>query len=180
MRWTMKTITQLVCISLFFLLSVETSSGQGKIGWINSKTIMDKLSEAQDAQRQIDNVVAEWQAELAKMQNEWQKKFQEYDKKKLILTDQLRAESEKELQDLDKKIIDYRSKKFGQNGELFNKQNELMKPVQNKIFKVLQDIAKEDDYDYIFDKSGDILLMYTNDKYDLTAKVIERLTSFNK
>ena len=81
---------------------------------------------------------------------------------------------------MDKKIADYRTKKFGQNGELFNKQNELMKPVQNKIFKVIQDIAKEDDYDYVFDKSGDILLMYTNDKFDLTSKVFERLTNFNK
>jgi outer membrane protein len=141
---------------------------------------MDKIPEAQDAQRQIDNLVAQWQSELAKMQNEWQKKFQEYDKKKLILTDQLRSESEKELQELDKKIVDYRTKKFGQSGELFNKQNELIKPIQNKIFKILQDIAKEDDYDYIFDKSGDILLMYSNDKYDLTQKVIERITTLEK
>jgi len=154
--------------------------GQAKIGWINSAAIMDKLPEAQDAQRQIDNVVAAWQADLAKMQNEWQKKFEEYDKKKLILTDQLRAQTEKELQDLDKKIADYRTKKFGQNGELFIKQNDLMKPVQNKIFKVLQDLAKEEDYDYVFDKSGDILLLYSNEKYDLTAKVFEKLTTFGK
>jgi len=153
---------------------------QAKIGWVNSGAIMDKLPEAQDAQRQIDNTVAQWQAELAKMQNEWQQKYEEYDKKKLILTDQLRAVAEKELQDLDKKIADYRNKKFGQNGELFQKQNELMKPVQNKIFKVISDIAKEDSYDYVFDKSGDILLIYTNDKFDLTAKVFERMNTFNK
>ena len=171
-----------ITLSILFSLSIVSFSGtaQSKIGWINSKSVMDKLPESQDAQRQVDNLVAQWQSDLAKMQNEWQKKFQEYDKKKLILTDQLRAESEKELQELDKKIVDYRSKKFGQNGELFNKQNELIKPIQNKIFKVLQEIAKEDDYDYIFDKSGDILLMYSNDKYDLTEKVIERLTSINK
>ena len=96
------------------------------------------------------------------------------------MTDQLRAQSEKELQDLEKKITDFRSKKFGQTGELFNKQNELMKPLQNKIFKVIQDIAKEEDYDYVLDKSGDILLLYTNDKFDITAKVFERITTFNK
>ena len=151
-----------------------------KIAWANSQAIMDKLPEAQDAQKQIDNIVADWQSELAKMQNDWQKKYEEYDKKKLILTDQLRAQSEKDLQELDKKISDYRTKKFGQNGELFVKQNELMKPVQNKIFKVIQDIAKEDSYDYVFDKSGDILLMYSNDKYDLTLKVLERLQTFDK
>ncbi len=156
------------------------SFSQQKIGWINSAAIMEKLPEAQDAQRQIDNLLADWQGELAKLQNTWQKKYEEYDKKKLILTDQLRAQSEKELQDLDKKISDYRNKKFGQNGELFNKQNELMKPVQNKIFKVVQDIAKEDDYDYIFDKSADIILMYSKDSHDLTAKVLERLSTFGK
>ncbi len=174
--------TTLITLTLLFLAALPASraAAQAKIGWINSQAIMDKLPEAQDAQKQIDNLVAEWQSELAKMQNDWQKKYEEYDKKKLILTDQLRVQSEKELQDLDKKIADYRNKKFGQNGELFNKQNELMKPVQNKIFKVIQDLAAEENYDYVFDKSGDILLMYTNDKYDLTAKVFERLTSFNK
>ena len=96
------------------------------------------------------------------------------------MTDQLRAQTEKDLQDLDKRIADFRTAKFGQKGELFNKQNELMKPVQNKIFKVIEDLAKEEDYDYVFDKSGDILLMYTNDKFDLTTKVFQRITSFNK
>jgi len=173
MRISLFITSVLICT---LMLSVS-STAQSKIGWINSKTIMDKLPEALDAQHQIDNLVAEWQSDLAKMQNDWQKKYQEYDKKKLIMTDQLRVEAEKNLQDLDKKIVDYRNKKFGQNGELFVKQNEIMKPIQNKIFKVLQDLAKEDDYDYIFDKSGDTLLMYTNDKYDLTDKVIDRLTT---
>jgi outer membrane protein len=96
------------------------------------------------------------------------------------MTDQLRAQEEKDLQEMDRKIVEYRNKKFGQNGELFAKQNELMKPVQNKVFKVLEEIAKEDEYDYIFDKSGDVLLMYTSEKFDLTAVIFERLISFNK
>ena len=163
----------LVCFS-------PPSFAQQKIAWVNSAAIMEKLPEAQDAQRQIDNLVADWQGELAKLQNDWQRKYEEYDKKKLILTDQLRAQTEKDLQELDKKIADYRNKKFGQNGELFNKQNELMKPVQNKVFKVVQDIAIESDYDYVFDKSADIILMYSKDKYDLTSKVLERLSTFGK
>ena len=169
------------CIAVFLIVAcAQTVSAQSKIAWINSAIIMDKLPEAQDAQRQLDNVVADWQNELAKMQNEWQKKYEEYDKKKLILTDQLRAQAEKDLQELDKKIADYRTKKFGQSGELFTKQNELMKPIQNKVFKVVQDLAKEDGYDYVFDKSADIIMMYSSDKYDLTAKVLERITTFTK
>src|SRR5690349_12278873 len=158
---------RLFFVAALLLCVAVAAPAQAKIGWVNSQAIMDKLPEAQDAKKQIDNLVAEWQSELGKMQNDWQKKYEEYDKKKLILTDQLRAQSEKDLADLDKRIADFRNKKFGQNGELFAKQNELMKPVQNKIFKVIQDLAKEENYDYVFDKSGDILLMYTNDKFDL-------------
>jgi outer membrane protein len=176
----MKTLIAIATLGVLLVCAAPTARSQAKIGWVNSAAIMEKLPEAQDAQHQIDKFVADWQEELAKLQNNWQKKFEEYDKKKLIMTDQLRAQSEKELQDLERGIADYRTKKFGQNGELFNKQNELMKPLQNKVFKVIQDIAKEDDYDYILDKSGDILLLYTNDKYDLTTKVFERITTFGK
>ena len=176
----MKSLIGTLALCALLFAAAPAAFAQAKIGWVNSAAIMEKLPEAQDAQHQIDKFVADWQEELAKMQNNWQKKYEEYDKKKLIMTDQLRAQSEKELQDLERQIADYRTKKFGQNGELFAKQNELMKPLQNKVFKVIQDIAKEDDYDYVLDKSGEILLLYTNDKYDLTAKVFERVTSFGK
>lgn len=175
-----KALAALAVAAAATLLGPAGAGAQAKIGWFNSQAVMEKLPEAQDAQHQIDNLIAEWQAELAKMQNDWQKRYEEYQAKKLIMTDQLRAQEEKELQDLDKKIIEYRNKKFGQNGELFAKQNELMKPVQNKIFKVLEDLAKEEEYDYIFDKSGDVLLMYTSEKYDLTSVIFDRMISFNK
>ncbi len=170
---------KVVIIALVFLFA-SVAFPQAKIGWISSRTIMDKLPEAQEAQAQLDALVTEWQNELAKMQNEWQKKFAEYDKKKLILTDQMRADSERELQDLDRKISEYRNRKFGQNGELFQKQNELMKPVQDKIYKAIQDVAKDEGYDYIFDKSGEILLMYTNEKFDLTLTVLEKIKTFKR
>ncbi len=153
---------------------------QTKIGYINSEQIMQSLPEAVDAQRTIDGLVAQWEGELQKMQADWKKKFDEYDKKKLILTDQVRADQERELRDLDQNISDFRNKKFGQSGELFQKQNELMKPIQNKIFKVLEEVAKEDGYDYVFDKSGEVLLIYANDKYDLTQKVLTRMQTFGK
>lgn len=155
-------------------------SAQTMIGHINSEAIMQALPEAIDAQRSLDALVTQWEGELQKMQAEWKKKFDEYDRKKLILTEQTRAETERQLRELDQNITDYRNKKFGQNGELFLKQNEVMKPIQNKMFQVLEDVAKEDGYDYIFDKSGEILLMYANSKHDLTQKVLSRMQTFGK
>ncbi|HSQ75178.1 MAG TPA: OmpH family outer membrane protein [Bacteroidota bacterium] len=169
-----------IVILLLALCVAGTMVAQTKIGHINSESIMQTLPEAIDAQKSLDALVSQWETELQKLQADWKRKFDDYDKKKLILTDQARAEQEKELRDLDQAVADFRNKKFGQNGELFQKQNDVMKPIQNKIFKVLDEIAKEDGYDYIFDRSGEILLLYANEKKDLTAQVIQRMQSFGK
>ena len=167
-------------VALLLVFAVAASVAQMKIGFINSETIMQTLPEAIDAQKSLDALVAGWESELQKMQADWKKKFDEYDKRKLILTDQVRADQERQLRELDQSITDFRNKKFGQNGELFQKQNDVMKPIQNKMFKVLEDVAKEDGFDYVFDRSGEVLMLYANDKYDLTQKVLQRMQSFGK
>jgi len=171
---------RLTMAALFLAFGFAGAGAQMKIGYINSESIMQVLPEAIDAQKSLDVLVAGWEAELQKMQAEWKRKFDEYDKRKLILTDQVRADQERQLRELDQSINDFRNKKFGQGGELFQKQNDVMKPVQNKMFKVLEDIAKEDGYDYVFDRSGEILLLYANEKHDLTQKVLQRMQSFGK
>jgi len=163
-----------ILVLLFFIVCFSAQA-QTKIAFFSSEAVMKQLADAQDAQKQLDQLVADWQQELNKMQDEWKKKFDEYDKRKLIMTDQRRADTEKELRELDQKIVDFRNQKFGQNGELFAKQNELMKPVQDRIYKAVQDVALEEGYDYVFDKSSDLLLMYSNPKYDLTQKILEKL-----
>jgi outer membrane protein len=151
------------------------SYGQIKIGYVDSDAIMDKLPDAQDAKQKLDVLVQEWQGELNKIENTWKTKYDDYEKRKLIMTDQVRTELEAELVKLEKQISDYREKKFGTNGEMFQKQDELMKPVQNKVFSAIKEVAQEEDYDYVFDRSGDILLLYAKDKYDITVKVLNKL-----
>ena len=166
--------------TVLLVAALNFGAAQQKIGHVSTDAIMKQLPDAQDAQKQLDALVVEWQGELAKLQKSWQDKFNDYDQKKLIMTDARRADAERELRELDQRISDYRSQKFGQNGELFQKQNELMKPVQDRVFAVIQDIAKEEGYDYVLDKSGEILLLYANDKNDLTQKVLQKMQSFGK
>ncbi len=172
----MKRRAAVLCLALI----ASTSMAQMKIGHITSETIMKTLPEAIDAQRTLDALVTQWENELKKMQDDWKRKFEDYDRRKLILTDQSRADAERELRSLDQAITDYRNRKFGQNGELFQKQNEVMKPIQNKMFKVLEEVAKEEGYDYVFDRSGEILLLYANEKHDLTEQVLRRMQAFGK
>jgi outer membrane protein len=160
---------------LFLGAAMAVQAADVKIGYVNSESIMQQLPEAQDAQKQLDAVVAEWQGELSKMQADLQKKFDEYDKRKLTMSDERRAEMEKKIQEMDKAIVEYRTRKFGTSGELYTKTNELMKPIQDKIFKAIKDIADEGGYDYVFDKSSTTLLMFANEKHDLTASVLAKL-----
>ncbi|MGB5892851.1 MAG: OmpH family outer membrane protein [Ignavibacteriaceae bacterium] len=148
---------------------------QLKIGYIDSDTIMDNLPDVQDARKELDAMIRDWQTELRNLEAEFTKKKNDFDKRNLVMTDQTRSEAEKELADLERNISDFRDKKFGPNGELFQKQDELMKPLQNKIFNVIQEIAAEEDLDFVFDRSGDIIFLYAKSDYDLTAKVLEQL-----
>ena len=168
---------RLIFISLFLYLPLLSfvSNAQLKIGYVDSDTIMDNFPDVQDARQKIDALVQEWQTELKKMEGELKSKQDDYEKRKLIMTEQTSTEAMAEIAKLEKEISDYRDKKFGANGELFQKQNEIMKPIQNKVFITIQDIATEEDLDFVFDRSGDILFLYAKPQYDLTAKVIERL-----
>jgi len=165
-----------IILSAFILTVLSSLSyAQLKIGYVDSNTIMDKLPDAQDARQKLDALVKQWQDELNKKEADWKTKYDDYEKRKLIMTDQTRSETETELMNMEKDISDYREKKFGTNGELFQKQDELMKPVQNKIFTAIQDIAKDEDLDFVFDRSGDVMLLYAKEEYDITNKVLDKL-----
>ena len=171
----MRTIVRTTLLGVLLVTGPALLPAQVKIGHFNSAAIIKLMPEAQDAQRQLDQLVDAWQKELGEMESDWKRRFEEYDKRKLIMSDQRKSDTEKELRDLDQKLMAFRNQKFGQNGELFQKQSELMKPVQDVIFTVVKEVAEEEEYDYIFDKSGEILLMYANEKHDVTGKILEKL-----
>ena len=168
---------KLTFISLFIFLPLMSfvSNAQLKIGYVDSDTIMDNYADVQDARQKLDALIQEWQTELRKLESDLKLKEDDYDKRKLIMTEQTSTEAKAEITKLEKEISDYRDKKFGANGELFQKQNELMKPVQNKVFTIIQQVATEENLDFVFDRSGDIIFLYAKPEYDLTTKVIERL-----
>ena len=168
-------MNKIISILFFVGLLSFPLSAQLKIGYIDSDTIMDNLPDVQDARQKLDAMIRDWQTELRNLEAEHKKKKDDFDKRNLVMTDQTRTEAEKELADLERNISDFRDKKFGPKGELFQKQDELMKPFQNKIFNVIQEIAAEEDFDYVFDRSGDIIFLFAKPEYDLTAKVLEQL-----
>jgi len=159
---------------ILFLFSVSISA-QLKVAYVDSDTIMDQYADAQDAQKKLDALVAEWQDQLSKLDREFKVKYDDYEKRKLIMSEQKRVDTERELVKMEDNIAKFRKEKFGASGELFKKQEEIMKPIQNKVFNVIQEVAKKEGYDFIFDRSGDVLFLYAKDEYDLTKVIIDKL-----
>ena len=160
-------------VLLLFLF--KPAQAQLKIGYVDSATILDSLTESQDAQARLDAMIQEWQEELTKLENEWKDSYDDYDRRKLVLSDKRRAEIEKSLVDMENNISNYRQQKFGVGGELFQKQDELMKPIQNKVFNAIKSVSEDEDLDFVFDRSGDLTFLYAKDKYDITKLVLEKL-----
>lgn len=167
----MKKIVSLFGILFFSIILTSLVLSQTKVGYIDSKKIIDNMQEAKDAKQKLDNLVSEWQKELGQLQDSLKIIKDDFDKKKLILSDQMKTQMEKEIKDIETSISNFKTQKFGENGEYFQKQTDFMKPVQDRIFKAIETVANKEDYDYVFDRNSDLLLLFVNEKYDLTAKV---------
>lgn len=159
---------------LWLLFSFSVNA-QLKIAYVDSDTIMKEYADAQDAQKKLDGIVLEWQEQLSKLERDFKNRYDDYEKRKLIMSEQKRVDTEKELVKLEDNIAKFRQEKFGANGELFKKQEEIMKPIQNKVFNVIKEFSQKEGYDFVFDRSGDILFLYAKEEYDITSKIIEKL-----
>jgi len=164
-----------LALPILLILFAPELKAQPKIGYVDSDAIMKQLPDYQDTQKKLDAIIKEWQEELSKMERDWKAKYDDYDKRKLILSEQKRVEIEKELVQMENQISKYRQDKFGVKGELFQKQEDLMKPLHNRIFNAIQQVAKDGDYDFIFDRSGNILFLYAKEQYDVTNLVLEKI-----
>lgn len=166
-------------LTIFFVLSFifisSTINAQLKIGYVDSEAIMKQLPDAQDAQKRIDVQIDEWQKELREMQNEWKKRYDDYERRKLIMGRQKKAEVEKELVTLEEQSENFKQSKFGVNGELYKKQEEFMKPIQNQVFTAIEEVAIDKELDFVFDRSGDLIFLYAKEEYDITPDVLNKL-----
>jgi outer membrane protein len=147
-------------------------SAQLKVGYINSDVILVKYEGAKEAADKLNKEVAKWEQEASKRQSDLKDLKDKIEKQSLLLS----AERKKELEDsLQQKYAQYQQflqEKFGQKGEAYNKNEELSKPIVEKVNKIIEKIAKEENYDFIFDARAGGLVYANAQKYDLTDRVL--------
>ena len=170
-------------IGLLASIAVVVSAqavAQQKIGYVNSEKILAELPAAKDAKDSLAVIVKTWQAELDAMSKDLQDKYEDYQKKQGLYNDQTKQAEQKKLIEQEQRMNEYKNQKFGQQGELALQQDRLMAPIKERIFAVIKQIAVENKLSFVFDKAGDVLLLYGEPGADYTYKVIDRLKRGNK
>lgn len=161
-------------ISVIAFLIALPVFGQ-RFAYVDSEYILNQMPEYKSAQKQLDFLSEQWEKEIEKKKEEIAKLEKNLAAERVLLTDDVIKQRNEEIAAKNKELREYQVAKFGVNGELFTKRQELVKPIQDKVFEAIQKVAKDNALDFIFDKSGGVTMLYTNTKYDRSDEVLEAL-----
>lgn len=143
-----------------------------KIGYVNSETIIKELPEAKDSQAKLENILKGWQEEIEKRGQALQAKYEEYQKQANMLNESSKQAKQKELVEEEQKLNQYRQEK---QQELKLQQEKIMKPIQEKVFKAIEKVAKEQKLAFVLDRATEVPVLYADPQYDYTFKVLDML-----
>jgi outer membrane protein len=165
---------KLFILMVLFLLFISKGYSQ-KFGYVDTNFILSKMEEYKEAQAEIEKVSVQWQEEIQQMYIEIDQMYNEYKAEEVLLTKEMKEERMAEIKKKENEVKDYQKKVFGFEGLFFLKKQELMKPVQDKVFDSVEKIAKDNRLQIVFDKSGDLVMIYTDPIHDYTDYVLEDL-----
>ncbi len=159
----------------FCLLLIAFTGNAQRYAVIDSKYILEKLTDYKDAQKKLDQFSDQWQQEIDQKQTMVDKMIKEYDAEQVMLSDELKKKREDELFNKEKEVRDLQKKRFGFEGDLFKKRQELIKPIQDKVYVAIQKLAVDKSYDFILDKSEGITVIFADPKLDKSDDVLKFL-----
>jgi outer membrane protein len=166
----MKKILLLTCFSAIAMIGFSQ-----KYAIIDTRYILDKLPEYKDAQKKLDSVTAGWQKDIDTKQSELDNMYKSYDAEQVMLSDELKKKREDQLFNKEKDLRDLQRKRFGFEGDLFKKRQELIKPIQDKVYNAVQRMASTRGYDFVLDKSEGITIIFADPKLDKSEDVLKEL-----
>jgi outer membrane protein len=146
-----------------------------KYAIIDTKYILDKMPEYKDAQKKLDDQAAIWQKEIDEMQTGLDKMYRDFEAEQVMLSEELKKKREDQLFVKEKALRDLQRKRFGFEGDLFKKRQELVKPVQDKVYNAVQKLAALRSYDFILDKSEGITVIFADPKLDRSEDILKEL-----
>ncbi|WP_405573592.1 OmpH family outer membrane protein [Winogradskyella sp. Asnod2-B02-A] len=171
----------LFLIVIVGLLSFSANAQRGvRIGYIDTEYILQNVPEYQEASSQLDKKVQDWKAEIDSKLKGIEQKKKELDNERVLLTKELYDERYEDISYEEAEILDYQQKRFGPEGDLMIQKRQLIEPIQDQIFAAVQDIAETGKYDFVFDKSADVVMLYSAERYDISERVLKTITRSSK
>jgi len=167
----MKKIILAVCFAVVSCLAVNAQ----KYAIIDTRYILDKMPDYKTAQAQLDETAAQWQKDIDGMQSALDKMYVDFDAEKVMLSDELKKKREDQLFIKEKELRDLQRKRFGFEGDLFKKRQELIKPIQDKVYNAVQKMSVSRGYDFVLDKSEGITIIFADPKLDKSEDVLKDL-----
>lgn len=146
-----------------------------KIAFVDTEYILNNIPAYENALKQIDKLAEKWQKEIASEYQDIDRMYRDYQNQSVMFTDNMKQRKEEEIINREKAVKELQKAKFGQEGELFKKRQELIEPIQQKIYNAVNRIAKNMDLDFIFDKSAGGNMLFANPRYDRSDDVLESL-----
>ncbi len=163
-------------IVLLLVLGFSVASFAQKFGYVDTEYILKNIPTYTAAQNKLDQYSEEWQKEIEAIYTDIEKMYKEYQAEKVLLTEDLRVKRENAIINREKEAKALQKKYFGQEGMLFSKRQELIKPIQDDIFNAIKEVANEANLDFIFDSgSSSINILFANPKYDRSDEILKKL-----
>jgi outer membrane protein len=164
-----------ILIALFGIsMFCSTLNGQ-RFAYVNTEYILNALPEYAAARKQLDEVSVKWQKEIEEKLAEVDKMYRDYQVERILLSEEMRIKREEEIIAKEREVKELQRKRFGQGGDLFKKQEELIKPIQDKVFNAIAEIAETKGYAMVFDKAGSTTVIYSGKRFDISDDVLKQL-----
>ncbi|MCB0491382.1 MAG: OmpH family outer membrane protein [Cyclobacteriaceae bacterium] len=161
-------------ILALFVSGLNFANAQ-KFGYVDTDFILSKIPDYRKAQDEIDRLSAAWQKEIEEMQKGVEGMYNAFEAEQVLLTEEMRQERMAEIEKKEAELKEYQRKVFGFGGLFFLKKQELIKPLQDKVFEAVEKVAKSNRLTIIFDKAGELVMIYTDPRHDYTDFVLEEL-----
>jgi outer membrane protein len=164
-----------ILLSSALLLLIAFNATAQRYAIVDTKYILDKIPDYKQAQLALDEVSLQWQKEIDQKQAELDRMYRNFEAEQVMLSDDLKKKREDELFMREKEVRDLQRKRFGFEGDLFKRRQELVKPIQDKVYTAIQKIAANRQYDFILDKSEGITVIFADPKLDRSEDVLKEL-----
>ncbi|MCX6266506.1 MAG: OmpH family outer membrane protein [Bacteroidetes bacterium] len=165
---------KIVLVFTMILVTAMMAQAQ-KFAYVDTEYILDNIPEFAEAQSQLDEISVQWQKEIETKFAEVDKMYKDYQTQAVLLPDDMKKKKEQEIVDKEKDAKNLQRTRFGKDGDLFKKRQELVKPIQEKIYNAIQELSTSNNYAVVFDKGGSLTMMYANPKYDISDDVLDNL-----